>query len=494
MSIQPTRGIDYTSKDYEAFRAMMLEKLSELMPEYTDHSQTDAGIVILELLAMGLDILSFYQDSIANEALLPTAEQRNSVLKWCNILSYYPRQATPSKIKQVFKLSSVQSEDFTIPAYTVIRTQGTTIEPAVYFETAEDLVIPAGSLGDEQGDDDYLYSVDAIQGLSILGELLGSSNGSKNQKYTLKYTPVIQDSVKIFVNGGSGFEAWTQVKNFVESSPEDKHYTVTINDNDEATITFGNGVFGKIPPAYVNGIFADYRTGGGSSGNVGANKVTVIDSPLALVESTFNPYLPFEQGIDKESIESIKINAPNAHRTLWGATTIEDFAEIVLLNVPEVVLADSLTDAEDKYSVVIYAFSSYGDILPDTLEQKILDLFDKDKGGRMLAGLNKVTVKNPTFTPTNFTISLIVKDKYSRSSIEAQIKEYLTDFFKKGNYRFNQKLSLSELSANLMNPENAIGGILSVKITEPSEDVITPPPGVLYTLGSVTINSSGGVE
>lgn len=493
MSRQPTKGIDYTSKDYEAFRAMMIEKLSELMPEYTDHSQTDAGIVILELLAMGLDILSFYQDSIANEVLLPTAEQRSSIMKWCNILSYYPRQATPSKIKQVFKLSSIQDTDFVVPAHTVIKTQGTTTEPSVYFETTEDLTIPAGKLGNEQ-DEDYLYSVEAVQGLSILGELLGSSNGSKSQKYTLKYTPVIQSSVKVFVNGGSGFEAWTQVTSFIESSSEDKHYTVTINDNDEAIVTFGNGVFGKIPPPYVNGIFADYRTGGGSSGNVGANKVTIIDSPLALIESTFNPYLPFELGVDKESIESIKMNAPNAHRTLWGAITIEDFAEVVLLNIPEIILVDSLTDAEDKYSVIIYALSSYGDVLPENTKQSILDLFDKDKGGRMLAGLNKVTVKDPTFTPVNFTLSLIVKDKYSKSLVESQIKEYLTNLFKKGNYPFNQKLSMAEITSSLMNPENAIDGILSIKVTEPFEDILTPDPGVLYTLGSVTINSSGGVD
>ena len=101
MSRTPTSGIDYTSRDYEGFRQAMLAELGVKMPEYTDRSQTDAGIVILELNAKGLDILSYYADIIANETLLPTCKRRDSTRAWCTILSYTPRMATPSRIKQV---------------------------------------------------------------------------------------------------------------------------------------------------------------------------------------------------------------------------------------------------------------------------------------------------------------------------------------------------------------------------------------------------------
>ena len=58
MSRVPTQGIDYTSRDYEAFRELLIVKLQEKMPEYTDTSETDAGIIIIEALANGLDIMS----------------------------------------------------------------------------------------------------------------------------------------------------------------------------------------------------------------------------------------------------------------------------------------------------------------------------------------------------------------------------------------------------------------------------------------------------
>ena len=38
MSRTANDNIDYTSKDYRAFKEMMIDKLKEKMPEYTDTS------------------------------------------------------------------------------------------------------------------------------------------------------------------------------------------------------------------------------------------------------------------------------------------------------------------------------------------------------------------------------------------------------------------------------------------------------------------------
>ena len=143
-------SIDYTSKDYEAFRNMMITNLQVIMPEYTDTRQSDAGIVIIELLAMGLDILSFYQDVYANEAYLTTAEQRENVLKWCSMLGYTPKYATPARFKQVFYLSAKQSDNVVIPAGTIVKTNSASGEAEVKFETERSLTIPAGYLGNEK--------------------------------------------------------------------------------------------------------------------------------------------------------------------------------------------------------------------------------------------------------------------------------------------------------------------------------------------------------
>ena len=104
---------DYTNKDYEAFRSMMIDELQKKIPEYTDTSQTDAGIVMLELLAKGLDVLSYYQDVNATETYLTTCEQRESALKWCSLLGHTPNEATPAKCLKIFRKQN-KSESLTI--------------------------------------------------------------------------------------------------------------------------------------------------------------------------------------------------------------------------------------------------------------------------------------------------------------------------------------------------------------------------------------------
>jgi hypothetical protein len=487
MSRAVNKDFDYISKDYEAFRTDMLNKLTSLMPEYTDHSQTDAGIVLLELLAMGLDVLSFQQDSQANETLLPSAELRSSVMKWCKILSYTPRYSTPSRFKQVFVLSSVQTTDTVIPVGTVVKTYSPTSEDCVLFETQDDLTIPAGKLGNEKDDSgNYLYTVEVVQGQSISNELLGTSSGAPKQRFTLSQSPVIFDSVSIFINEGSGFSEWSRVDSFVDSTSSSKNFTATMDDNDRVTIEFGDGVFGKIPTPYSNGIYAFYRIGGGVVGNVGANKITALDESIALVDSTFNPDLPIEEGFDKESIDSIKLNAPVASRTKWGAITESDFADVVKMNYPQVVFASSQKDSTNAADMNIYVMLKDNATMTQSFKNEVV----ADLNERKVVGVENINLLAPVFQDVDIVASLLVKDNYSFDTVKGQIEALIQDYLAVGNYDFNTDLSITELETMVSDPSNSIEGIKSFRITSPSSLVVTAAKNVILKLGTLTINDA----
>ena len=87
---------------------------------------------------------------------------------------------------------------------------------------------------------------------------------------------------------------------------------------------------------------------------------------------------------------------------------------------------------------------------------------------------------------------MIVKDRYSRATVSAQIRACIEDYFAVGNYPFNKELSLSELAAYVMNSDNAIQGIKSFYFTSPVDAVITPTAKQIFSLGTLTINASGG--
>lgn len=489
MSRTPTNGIDYTSKDYESFRSDMINQLRIKMPEYTDIRQSDAGIVILELLAQGLDVLSYYQDVIANEAFLVTEEQRSNALKWCQVLGYVPKPSTPSEFKQVFVLVDKQTTDTTIPKGTSVKTIGSAIEPSVYFETTEDLIIPAGNLGNEtDGDGNYLYTVRVIQGVSIPSELVGSSNGSPNQSFVLGYTPAILDSIKIVIDEGNGFREWERVDTFVDSTSSSMHYTAIINENDEAVITFGDGIFGKIPLEHNNGIFCSYRIGGGSRGNVGANKICLLDTNLAIVASTFNPNTHDVEGFDKETLAEIKKNAPNAYRVKWGALTTSDFSDVIAMNFPKV---DKVVSYSGGVDLDIYILLKNDDPLTEDIIQDILDLFDENKGGRKIVGAGDITLHPAIKEPVNISATLAVKDRYNFDSVKSKIEDFIRHYFEIGVRGFDTEFIPSSLSADIMNPDNAIEGIRYFKIDSPSNSTIPAGFGVIHTLGTLTITNGG---
>ena len=70
----------------------------------------------------GLDILSYNQDSNANETYLVTSEKWSSINNWCGMLGYTPTPASPSRFLQVFVLSAVQQSNVTIPKGTIVKT------------------------------------------------------------------------------------------------------------------------------------------------------------------------------------------------------------------------------------------------------------------------------------------------------------------------------------------------------------------------------------
>jgi hypothetical protein len=80
--------IDYLAKDYASFRQALLDFLAARMPGWTEHSEADVGIAVLELLAATADTLSYVQDRVANEAFLGTARQRRSVQGHLALVGY----------------------------------------------------------------------------------------------------------------------------------------------------------------------------------------------------------------------------------------------------------------------------------------------------------------------------------------------------------------------------------------------------------------------
>ncbi len=483
-----TKGIDYTDRDYEAFRALMINKLQEKMPEYTDTSETDAGIVILECLANGLDILSMYNDIVANDMLLPTTQDRRIATILAKQLGYTPRNQTASIVPQIFVLNSARDVDTVIPKGTVVHTKESLDSVAVYFETMEDLVIPAGNLGNEKDlSDNYIYQVPCAQGTTITEDLLGSSNGEPFQSFVLSYKNAIPESVEIRVNNGSNYETWNHVDDFMDSTSSSKDFIVVTDDFNNCYVEFGSGSRGKIPEVIDSGILATYRIGGGVVGNVQPNTITEYSGGLAFIDSTFNLAVT-KLGRERDTIAEIKENAPAAFRTQDRCITERDYSDLLRINFYDFLSLEAVADSVVKLKINIYYQMRSG----YTFTQDLSDAIDAFLAARIIPGTS-YSISAYTPQPVNIEANLIVDDTYNRAEIRAYVEDYITNtFFGVGEFKFGTKFRRSELEHEI---RDTFSGVESFRVvTADSEDIVAPTNKYnILTLGTLTLNVTGGI-
>ena len=98
--------IDYVTKDYDGFRQAMLGQIPLLLPNWRTRGESDFGVVLIELFAYVADILSYYQDRIANEAYLSTATQRRSVTELLRLIGYQIDPGLASSVSVHFDVTA----------------------------------------------------------------------------------------------------------------------------------------------------------------------------------------------------------------------------------------------------------------------------------------------------------------------------------------------------------------------------------------------------
>ncbi|QSQ27583.1 putative baseplate assembly protein [Pyxidicoccus parkwayensis] len=80
--------IDYLTRDFSSFRRLMLDRLSQVSPQWQERNAADLGVALVEVMAYAADYLSYYQDAAATEAYLGTARKRTSVRRHAKLLDY----------------------------------------------------------------------------------------------------------------------------------------------------------------------------------------------------------------------------------------------------------------------------------------------------------------------------------------------------------------------------------------------------------------------
>lgn len=117
----PEPLLDYLAKDYESFRRLMLDRLSQSMADFTERNPADFTVALVETLAYAADHLSYAQDAVATEAYLDTARRRTSLRRHARLLDYPLHDGCNARVFVAFEVNAL-GEGHVVPAGTPMLT------------------------------------------------------------------------------------------------------------------------------------------------------------------------------------------------------------------------------------------------------------------------------------------------------------------------------------------------------------------------------------
>lgn len=151
----------YTHRDYESIKNDLIDAIPSLTQEWTSREDSDPGIVLIKLMSMFGDTLSYNVDKIALELYLSTVTQRKNCAKILSLLGYKMHWYRSGKIAAQFKLREEQDEQGN-PVHIVLKPFQTTF-------SAGDIVYTVVPQGVGTGDIDISSSTSWTRVLLVQG-------------------------------------------------------------------------------------------------------------------------------------------------------------------------------------------------------------------------------------------------------------------------------------------------------------------------------------
>jgi uncharacterized phage protein gp47/JayE len=309
----------------------------------------------------------------------------------------------------------------------------------------------------------------AKQSITISNEILGSSDGTENQKFRTTRSPILDGQTlqvrepempsvaerenlqKIYGNNAIVVDrdaagnaqkiwvTWQEVPDFYASGRRDRHYTL---NHLTGEIQFGNGLNGMSPPTGIGNIrMTRYQTGGGKIGNRNANTIIQLKTTIPYVEKVTN-LEPAAGGADAETLDSLKERMPRTIRHGGRAVTLEDYEDLAMLASPEVARAKCVTLRNLTPSSEGEDFSEYRQVVPGTTSIIIVPRSQENKPLPSLELLDrvrnafntnstltaKVSVVSPLYICVSVTAEIALISLDGASAVEQAVEQKLTQF------------------------------------------------------------------
>lgn len=293
--------------------------------EFADYDFEGSGLnVLLDVLSYNTHYNSYYLNMIANESFLNTSMLRNSVISHAKQFNYTPRSiSAPTAFVKVTVVDPSTTGSLTIPTgYTFIPDL---IDNRTYTFTTIKTHTASKANGTFVFDNVQLYQGDLVTYSYVYNK---STNTSR--KFILNDTNIDTRTLTVTVRDSSSnttSSVWKIASDIPNITAKDNAFFLQEGQDGLFEVYFGDGVLGK---ALVDGsiVTCNYLITAGEIANK-SNNFIATDPIGGLFAITVDTVSPASGGAPRESIESIKFNAPLQLISQNRAVSKNDYIKLI---------------------------------------------------------------------------------------------------------------------------------------------------------------------
>ena len=464
--------IDYNLKGFDDYRLALQNYLKAVYPlDYNNFASSDLGQMLIELFAYQASVLALRADMTANEMYIDTVKNEDNLKRLLQLIGVRMKGPTASKATGRLDLPEDATAGTSIVIQDNARTlditnqrTGTPLTYTIYRQRSngdlnlweKDMTLPWSDVVLEGG-------ISSVTTLLLLEGVKASTGGTfpagaRKQTITLTDGPIIEGSIGVSSNEGAGV-LYNEISNlFIASGGGQPVFEKQYTGGFGATLTFGDGVRGRMPQPGATYVVT-YRTGGGVNGDIvrgNLNKQVGVLQGATTVQATVTNTTKGSGGNAAESVAHAKQYAPYFFRTQYRAVTGEDYNT----------LANSFTGRSGQTAKAMVSLRKNGaaanviDLFlltkasPLQLERASVafkkELLDYFQNYKMLT--DEVVISDGVVRTLDLVCTIFL-DKSNRriaDNIKQKAANALTNYFNVDNMNFGVKLSIADLTNHML--------------------------------------------
>jgi len=319
-------SIQFADLDFADIKSSLITFLKS-QDTFKDYNFSGSGLsVLLDILAYNTQYNAYYLNMVGNEMFLDTALQRSSVVSQAKVLNYTPKSTIAPAATINLTSYGVTTNLLTLPKFTQFISEA--IDGVNYIFVTDDSYTVSVVSGEANFTDvtlkqgtpvDYSFVVDTTSNPELLFEIPDQTIDTT----TLKVT--VEDS------GTNSFSTvYTQASDVLLLDGTSTVYFLQEGLNGNYEIYFGDNIIGK---KLIDGniVRLSYLSTNGTAA-AGANSFILLDSLTGFSNTSIFSITPATNGGEKESIDSIKFQAPKSYSAQNRAVSKNDYITLIQQN------------------------------------------------------------------------------------------------------------------------------------------------------------------